>query len=521
MRPNVWIWLILGTGTAFRLALAGLVGPGNDEAYYCLFADHLDWSYFDHPPLVGWLAAAGRWAFGAPRSILAHRVGFVLVFTGSTWLMYRLGTRLGGPVAGVTSAVLLNATAYYGLAAGTFVLPDGPLLFFWLLFLDRVIEAIDEPGGLGAWAAAGFAAGGALLSKYHGVLLAPGYLLLVVLEPKARRAMLGAGPYLAAGVASAIATPVVLWNARHGWASIAFQGARAIGGGFRPGEALATVGGQMIYLLPWIGVPLAWVLVVGARGYWREGTAAERALWAFGAVPIVTFSLIAFMKPVFPHWGLIGFATLIPLLAARWACKLEVRPATLTRRLLVVGLAPVVLGLVGVAQARTGFLTHRVDVRATPRALAADPTLDLAGWREIAEGARRLARPGEFVFTGHWYSSGQVAFAMPEGSAVLCYSTDPRSFGVWSRPNDWVGRDAVLVAVDDRSAEPGCFEPYFSRIEPAGEFWVSRGGRPARHVRIFRCVGQVRPFPFGPRGEDREEASGGLAEGSLKLGRRA
>jgi 4-amino-4-deoxy-L-arabinose transferase-like glycosyltransferase len=394
-------------------------------------------------------------------------------------------------------------------------------LFFWLLFLDRLIEAINEPGGLGQWVVAGLAAGGALLSKYHGVLLAPGYLLLAVFEPKARWALRGAGPYLAAGVALGMATPVVLWNARHGWASVAFQGARAIGGGFRPGEALATVGGQMLYLLPWIGLPLAWVLMAGVRKYRSEGTATERTLWAFGAVPIVTFFLIAFMKPVFPHWGLIGFATLIPLLAARWAGKFATRPPALVRRLLVVGLAPVVIGLIGVAQARTGFLTYRVDVRATPRALAADPTLDLAGWREIAAGARRFARPGEFVFTGHWYSSGQVAFAMPEGSVVLCYSADPRSFGIWSRPNDWVGRDGVLVAVDDRSAEPGCFEPYFKQIKPAGDFWVSRGGRPARHVRIFRCVGQVRPFPFGPVGEGREEASGGLAEGAIKPARRA
>ena len=34
-------------------------------------------------------------------------------------------------------------------------------------------------------------------------------------------------PYLAALVALAIVAPVVVWNARHGWVSFAFQGARA------------------------------------------------------------------------------------------------------------------------------------------------------------------------------------------------------------------------------------------------------------------------------------------------------
>ena len=28
-----------------------------DEAHYALYGLHLDWSYFDHPPLVGWIQA--------------------------------------------------------------------------------------------------------------------------------------------------------------------------------------------------------------------------------------------------------------------------------------------------------------------------------------------------------------------------------------------------------------------------------------------------------------------------------
>ncbi len=38
-----------------RLALAPYVGLGVDEAHYVLYALNLDLSYFDHPPLVGWI----------------------------------------------------------------------------------------------------------------------------------------------------------------------------------------------------------------------------------------------------------------------------------------------------------------------------------------------------------------------------------------------------------------------------------------------------------------------------------
>ena len=47
-------------------------------------------------------------------------------------------TRSYGAWAGFLAAFALNVTGYYGLAAATFALPDGPLLFFWLLTIDRL-----------------------------------------------------------------------------------------------------------------------------------------------------------------------------------------------------------------------------------------------------------------------------------------------------------------------------------------------------------------------------------------------
>ena len=51
-------WGSWSAGRCFRLALAASIGPGNDEAYYALFLDHPDWSYFDHPPMVAVVAAS-------------------------------------------------------------------------------------------------------------------------------------------------------------------------------------------------------------------------------------------------------------------------------------------------------------------------------------------------------------------------------------------------------------------------------------------------------------------------------
>ena len=46
--------------------------------------------------------------------------------------------------------------------------------------------------------------------------------------------------------------------------------------------------------------------------------------------------------------------------------------------------------------------------------------------------------------------------------------------------------------------EPGVFDRWFDRIEPAGAFSVKRAGSEVRRVRLFRCVRQLRPFPETP-----------------------
>ena len=90
---------------------------------------------------------------------------------------------------------------------------------------------------------------------------------------------------------------------------------------------------------------------------------------------------------------------------------------------------------------------------------------------------------------------------------VLCYNhKDARSFAFWSRPDEWVGRDGILVSVDEANYEPACYERFFERIEPLGQFEVERAGGPIRRVRLYRCVRQVVAFPFLPGDPDPSKA---------------
>jgi hypothetical protein len=511
MKPGQAVGLLILAGALARLAWAAVLGPGNDEAYHALFVNHPDWSYYDHPPMLALVERVGLLVLGRDSGILGVRLGFIGLFAGSTLLMYRLAARWFGASAGWLAAVVLNATAYYGVAASSFALPDGPLLFFWLLTLDRLAAAVENPRALGGWILVGLAWGCALLSKYHAVFLPAGFGLYLLWEPSARPILRRAGPYLAAAIGLALFSPVLYWNARHGWASFAFQGNRALGVSFRPDRLAGFLGGQVAYLLPWIWFFLVAAAVRRARSQ-SAGAAIEqpeRFLLAQAVGPLAAFLAVACVAPVLPHWSLVGFLPLMPLLGRDWAALAVVRPHWMRARIAFLLGFPIVGAAVFLSQARWGWIPSGEQGSLQILPVSRDPTADTIGWDAVAAELRRrglVDQPGTFLFTSKWYQSGQLAFALglDARTPVLCYGSEGRAhgFGLWSRPDDWLGRDGVLVVANHSSTEPQAFERYFERIEPLGGFTLKRQGHDLRRVRLYRCRRQVQPFPFAIGGEE-------------------
>ena len=238
-----------------RLVFAFTLGLGVDESYTIAISRRLCLSYFDHPPLHLWITHFA--ALAAGENAIA-RMPFIVLFFATGWITYRFVCRLFGSRAALIALFALNVTPFFFASAGSWIVPDGPLLFglavaAWAAGRLFFPEPLEEASAWRLWLLIGVGLGLAGLSKYSAVLTAGGLAAFVLLSPKQRQWLKHPAPYVSAGIAFAMITPVILWNARHGWVSFEFQGARGVpSGGLRPAQFLTMALGEIAFLSPWI-----------------------------------------------------------------------------------------------------------------------------------------------------------------------------------------------------------------------------------------------------------------------------
>jgi len=507
---------LIVAGIAVRLILARAIGLGVDESYQVSVSWPFSLSYFEHPPLAFWIPGAVRALTGEEQRVLL-RLPFILLFGGTTWMMYSLGKRLFGARAGAIAALILNVTPVFSLSAGSWILPDGPLMFWMLataLCLERVLLPRDRSNisptrETAWWIAAGACAGLSLLSKYHGVFLLAGTGLFLLTWRDARRWLRHPAPYLGAATAMALFSPVLIWNARHDWVSFRFQGGRGTTfHGVHLLSLLENVAGQAAYLLPWLFIPLAWVLgsaLIDTIREWsrrasRREDAARWMLVCLGIGPIATFTIISLAgSPGLPHWESPGWLMIIPLLAAAVDNRLTHGSAHRRRRtkqwLLGSSVVYVVLVTLAVMQARSGWLE-----RTAPSLVAhGDPTVDTIDWLDLRAAispwlnarstvvGQRGERP--FVAVTNWMDAGKTAYALGDGADVVCLCDEPHHFAYLHDLRSYVARDAVIIErAGVRPQAPVTLARYFRSVVPVGSTVLRRGGEPVITLMFYRGV---------------------------------
>lgn len=488
--------LVIALGMLLRVVLSLALGLGVDESYAVAVARSFALSYFDHPPLSFWLAGAAAKLAGSERAIVV-RLPFIIMFGGSTWLTYWLGARLFGERAGAYGAVALNLSPVFSISTGGWLLPDGPLTLSELAAvacLARILLYRTPAHSTRWWLGAGVFTGLALLSKYQGVLLLAGAVLFLVSVPEQRRWLRQPGPYVMCLVALALFLPVLIWNARHQWLSFRFQAGRGAPlPGLHPLSLLQSLGGQALYVLPWIWLSLVWLLGAGlARG------SRDPNHWFFCCLaigPIAWFALAALGgRPGLPHWPAPGYLVLFPLLGAALDAQRSQRRGIVWAWFAGSTTAFVILVVALAAQAATGWMT-----RAAPSLFArGDPFLEALDWRALgpALATRGLPEPPGrgFVAATSWFDAGKIAYALGPSVPVVCLCRHPHEFQFLHPQRDVVGEDAVLITRGPAdSSAAAAYRTNFRAVEPVGTVMIRRAGRPAVALGVY--LGRVFTSP--------------------------
>lgn len=500
--------LVLGLIFGFlvlRSAAAALVGLGVDECYSLAIARRLQLSYFDHPPLHHWIVhlfggvlGYGRWA----------RAPFVAMFAVSTWLLFDLTRGLFTERAGLWAVIALNVSGFFSAVAGGWVLPDGPLILCLLaaavqtariLFPRQTIAVLGPRRAIIGWLWVGVWIGLASLSKYQAVLFGLGLGGALLALPQGRMHLKRPGPYLAALLALAILSPVIIWNAQNVWASFAYQGGRATPvHELRPVAMLTAQIGQAAFLLPWVFIPL----VIATWSAARTGEILDRSLFCLvlGLPAVIVFTLTPLWgQNALPHWAMPGWLFLFPILGDWLAGAAATKPwPRIWAMSAIVALAVVWSALV--SEAATGWIGQT-----WPATFAkGDPTLESIEWSGLSDylaGSIRFKRAEPFIIAANWREAGKIAQAVGERTTVVVASNDPRGFGYGRDIGDLVGRNALIVLQSEPTrGELDRLSTCFAGLEPSGSVRFGRRGAPEIAIRLIyarelsaKCRGIGRP----------------------------
>lgn len=473
--------------TLVRLMWAYSLGFGIDESYTLGQARFVALSYFDHPPLHYWMTHAAGVLFGTSWAV---RIPTVLLFSATSWSIFCLTERLFGGIPAVSSILFLNLSLFFLVSAGAWIVPDGPLLLFLALNAQVMARIFfprpgEEDHSMSWWLLAGGLLGLAGLAKYSAFFTLTG-LVFFVIATGHRRHLSRRGPYVACLAGLVVVLPVLVWNVQHDFASLRFQAERGTWQ-FSPWALARIVLGQIVWLGPWIALPLIRTLLHA----FRKGQ-TERQLFCLAlAVPAIGYTTLQALGTGagFPHWPMPGWLFVFPLLGARWGLRIwpTIRYAIATSFLTLMLLT------VAVALGASGAL-HRLNFT-----FLHDPTQDFVDWSPVADVLAPLKigmLDGPALAGLNWAEAGKLDAAVGEMAPVLVLGSDKRGFGTRSDPRLSSRQGLVIVASEEAWARDGMAVSCMPKDPlPIARVQIGRGGQEEFALLVIpveRCKGTTR-----------------------------
>lgn len=424
-----WAVISICIAAVVHFVLGFLVEFSVDEAHYALYAKHLAWSYFDHPPLVGWI----QW----PLIALTSSEGIIrlipeLLWIISAFLVYRVtleihylmrGRNAGYLTTALPTANLCGLMAVLAIIAAPLphvlaigLLPDTLLTPLSLgLMLMALRWTRKDHFTISDWVITGLLLGLAGLSKYTAAFTA--FALLAVFLASPKKAWISkAGFWVAAVIAFIVICPVLYWNWVHDWISFKYQIAHGSGGTWAWRRVAAFVGIQILCFGP--------LLLLGVYVFLKNCLHSQKmvlvALLSFFLIPFMIFASLSGGGSL-PHWTTPAWFCLAPFagigLAKAWAMQHR-----LSIRILLIG--QLLICLLGFGYVLAGGISTS--------AMKSNPIADLYGWKLAGQKAAQLAQASKVnaIAVQNWTLGSRAAwYASPLPTFILDQRQD--QFDLW------------------------------------------------------------------------------------------
>ncbi|MBC7916483.1 MAG: glycosyltransferase family 39 protein [Rhodoferax sp.] len=423
--------LLLAIGVLLHLALGAAMGLSVDEAHYALYALHPALSYFDHPPLVGWV----QWPLvmlDAPTALLRGLPA--LLWLGTAMVARNIAMQLARGVdaqrAGLWAVVaLFLAPLLHVLGIG--LLPDTLLMFFGILLMRQTLQMTDAKTSpsLAQWLLLGVWLGLAGLSKYTAIFIALSVAACLLWTHGLRLSRMP-GAWVALVIAMVMVLPVAIWNQQNHWISFTYQAQHGAGSAWRPGNVL-----QFLALQAVVFGPLLW-------WGWRavKDAGAGRQLLLFFAIPFATLTVLSGGGSSLPHWTAPAWVALSPFAGIALARATQGRVRWGVRMVLALQ-ALVCTILLSLMVSGGGAL-----IAAFPKlAEGPNPFADLHGWDAAGARAKELVAQERLESVGvqNWTLASRLGwYARPLPVHVLEDRFD--QFDFWAGDLS-AGSDTLLV----------------------------------------------------------------------------
>jgi hypothetical protein len=391
----------------------------SDEAYYFAYGEHLDWGYFDHPPMIGLMTYLSNLFFAGNLSV--RFVTVILQFFTLVFIWKLIGEKT--PSSGRTAlfAVISSSTVMFQ-AYGFITTPDVPLLFFTALFLLAYRQFLQSE----SWRHTlllSVSAAGMIYSKYHAVLVIA-FILLSNLRMLTRYRF-----WLAALFALILLTPHIAWQISMDYPSFKYHLSDR-SSGFKWSYFLEYLPNQLAVFNPFTFAAAVYILV-----RYKPGGTFVRGLYFLIAGIIVFFWITSFRGHVEPHWTVVCTIPIIMLIY---------KYSLIDRKLMKYVKCCILPSIALIFAARILLVTDILPER-----------LGFHGKERRFKAIETVAGDLPTVFTGSFQNPSNYRFFTGKESTVLgAINTRRTQFDIWQKELSWQGKPVlVCAAIPGKSQE--------------------------------------------------------------------